>query len=314
MDNRVFLSILTPAASSGSIGLSLTTIGASSDITITALVTGITSGASEIGIAKTIASQLNTTISHAGANYSGSVVSLPGVPQATFQITITDHVICIWSQAVFDASLTSNTTGAILTTRAKPVLVTVANARSYGSVMGQPWTGLSDAQVAVAVGILCDEITTGLRNNVVMTTYLLDTWVDTLDGLRLPAYPVVTTDSPYVIDPWTIFSISSVIFPLPFNMFIIQKDGWIMYYQAQNLVFDKWDPLARGNEFRITWVAGYDHIPESVIIALIRLSPFFLSSSASIYDSLKGGTSSVKFKDVDKEKISIINSLGGLKL
>ena len=314
MDNKVYLSVLTPAASSGSIGLSLTTIGASSDVTVVVSVTGIASGNSEVAIAQSIASQLNTAIVNTGALYSKAPVSLPGIPQASFQLTITDHVICVWSQAVFDTTVTSNTTGAIIAVRAKPALVTVANARTYGAVMGQLWTGLADSQIAILIGILSDEITSSIRNNIVMSTYLIDTWVEGLEGYRLPVYPVASTDTAYVLDPWTIYSITSIIYPLPVNLFTIQNDGWIMYLQSQDLVFDKWDPFAFGNQFRITWVAGWDHIPESVILALIRLSPYYLSNASSVFDSLKGGTSSVKYKDQDKQKISIINSLGSLKL
>lgn len=314
MDNKVYLSCLTPAASSGSIAISLSTIGASADITILVSVTGIAAGASELTIAKAVANQLHSAIVTAGAQYSQVPVSLPGVPQAVFQLTITDHIICIWSQAVFDATITSNTTGAALAIRAKPVLTTVAKARSYGSVMGQSWSGMSDTQVGVILGILSDEITTAIRNNIAMSTYLLDTWVDDLAGFRLPVYPVMSTDSAYVLDPWTLYSVTSLLNPIPANIFMIQNDGWIMYYQTQDLMFDQWDPFAFGNQFRITWVAGYDHVPESVIIAMIRLSPYLLSSTSSIYDSLKGGTSAVKFRDVDKEKISIMNSLGSLKL
>lgn len=314
MDNRQYLSILTVPSSAGNLGFTLTTIGASADLTITASVTGITTSHTESDVAKLFYDQVKIIIAQYGANYSPPASAIPNVPLAKFQITRTDHCVCLWSQAVFNLKITSNTTGAITSIRSNPTLITVTDALLYGAVMNQTFTGLTNAQIALLMELISDEVISVTRNKIVASTYLLDTWVNILDGYRLPAYPVITTDDPFVADPWQIFSISEYSTLDESDRYLIQRDGWIMYRNSQYLVFDDSDPFALGNEFRITWIAGYDHIPNTVKMALVKVSPYYTTSGALLYEELKGGTSSVKYRDTKTEKNLIFSTLSELFL
>lgn len=309
MDNRLYLSILQAPASGGSVDIVLATYGASSDIVLTLSATGLLSTDSEINIAKKIFDQFLIQLSQNSARYSPPAEGLVSLPPASFQLTRTDHVICFWSQTAFSLEVSDNTPGVVMSIKTTPTLTTVPEARNLAVIIGQDFSSLSNTQLAILLDNLSDEIVSVTNNNFVSSTYLLDVWVNQIHGYQLPQYPVQKIDNPLTADPWTIWSINSYRAVDITSRYLIQEDGWVMYRYAQDLVHDDINPFAMNNEFRITWVAGFSKIPMAVKMASVKISTFYINYS--IYEELKGGTSSVKFKDEEREKKAIFLTLSG---
>ncbi len=307
MDNRIYLSVLSAPASAGSINLTVSTYGASPDIVLTLSATGLATSDNEIKLAKNIYNQVLIQLLQNDALYSPPAESLTAIPPATIQITRTDHIICFWSQSNFDVEISSNTTGAIINIGTSGSLSTVSETRLNGPIVGQDYSGLSDAQLSNLINAISSEIISITDNNFVASTYMISARVDDIIGYRLPHYPVQRIDAPLIADPWTVWNVNSYrVVDLTSNYHLDSK-GYINYRYAQNIVHDDFNPFGLGNEFRITWVAGEAKIPTTVKMAIAKLGSFYINYS--FYEELKGGTSSVKFKDEEKEKKIIFLTL-----
>lgn len=306
MDNRLYVSVLTTASSSGDLDFTLETFDSTADSTITGSVTGITTSDSERDIAIKVYDQLGTIIIQNSASYIGTPESLPNPPPPTFQLTRTDHVVCLWSQAAFEFELT-NATGAILSLRTSPVLSTVSEAQSFGAVMKQNFSGYTTAQIATLLEILSDEVTSITRNNFVASTYSVSFNTDKIDGVRLPRYPVLDMDTPKTSRPFLILNIADTTVTDETSRYFIQEDGWVMYKFSQDLVHVWNEPFDMNNQWMVTWIAGYRKIPDRVKMAMVKISPFY--TNYTIYEELAGGTSKVKFRDEAKEKKRIFQEL-----
>lgn len=298
---------MTAPASSGSIDLTVSTSGASADIVLTLSATGLSTSDNEIKVAKNIYNQVMVQLIQNNALYSPPAESLTSLPPATIQITRTDHVICFWSQSILDIEVSSNSTGAIFNVGTGGSLSTVSEARSYGPIVGQDYSGLSDTQLANLINAISSEIISISDNNFIASTYMISARVDDIVGFKLPHYPVQKIDSPLIADPWTVWNVNSYrVVDLTSNYHLDSK-GYINYRYAQNVVHDDFNPFGLGNEFRITWIAGESKIPTTVKMAIAKLGAFYINYS--FYEELKGGTSSVKFKDEEKEKKTIFLTL-----
>lgn len=306
MDNRLYLSVLTTAASSGDIDFTLQTFGSTSDSTITGSVTGVATSDSEKDIAVKLYDQLGTIIIQNSASYIGTPEAIPNPPPPTFQLTRTDHCVCVWSQAQFDLELTDNT-GTIISLRSTPTLLTVSEAQTLGAVMRQTFPGFTTAQIATLLDVLSDEIISTTRNNFVASTYSISMNTDKIDGVRLPKYPVLDMDTPKTSRPFLILNIADTTVIDESSRYYIQRDGWVMYKYSQDLVHVWNEPFDMNNQWMVTWIAGYQRIPDKVKMAMVKLSPLY--TNYSIYEELAGGTSRVKYRNEASEKKRIYGEL-----
>ena len=313
MDNRIYISVLTPAASSGSLGFSLQTFDASVNTVLSLSVTGITTSDTEKEIATKIYDQTRIQIEQHGANWQGIPLGVVDTPAAQFYLTRTDHCVCMFSQSQFELTLETDTTGGVYSIRGNPVLGTISNFRKYGLAMGQDYSSKTNAQLQAQMEILSDEIIAETRNPFVRGMYVLDIYTDLIDGVRLPKYPVVDMEDPQVRKAFMLVYFSPDFVSDLTDYYTITPDGWVMYNNSQDLVHTNSDPFDYGNQWRVSWVAGYARIPDAVMLAMVKLVPSLISSS-SPFEQLSGGTSSVKYKDWNKEKSVIFNSLKGFNI
>lgn len=169
---------------------------------------------------------------------------------------------------------------------------------------------MSNASLTALLELLSDEVISETRNPFVASMYVFDIWTDLIDGVRLPKYPVIDMDNPRVDPPFVSFilSISQLSVTDVTFSYHISPDGWVMYKNSQDLVIDWNDPFSMGNQWRVTWVAGYGRIPDAVIMAMVKLSPAFTSFSG--YKSLAGGTFDTTFLDWGAERKKIFSTLG----
>lgn len=303
---------MTPAASSGSISYTLQTFDAISNLVITDVVSGITTSDSEKGIAKKVLDQINTTICMIGASYNGTPVLVGESASAQFQLTRSDHVVCIFSQSQFQLDITDDTTGAIYSVRSSPALTTVADVQKYSTILNQSFSNLTNAQIANLIELVSDEIVEDCRTPIVLSTFVTHVVTNLYDGYQLPIYPVYDMDNPSINRPWTILNFVDVSVSDVTTRYHIQRDGWIVYKYPQNLVYVTNDPYEKGNMWMVSWVAGHSQIPEIVKRAVAKITPFY--TSFSMYEELSGGTSRVKFKDEYDEKLKILKTLTNYKV
>ncbi len=298
---------------SGTIGFSLKTFDTSLDVTITGSVSGILTSDSESDIARKILDQTKIIIDQNGATYDSSPESINVGPSAQFQLTRTDHCICFWSQAQFSLEITSNTAGTFILISSCPGLITVNDFVRYGVSINQDYSDHTTEELATHIELLSDDIVSTLRNNIVLSTYVIDNWCNMTDAIKLPVHPVVKMDSPVVKMPFVVYSlISSDAFLDVTDRYIVQSDGWVNYRNTQTLLMDGNNPFNIHNQWKVTWVAGYFQIPNAIKLAMARLAPLYTSYSA--YEELAGGTSRAKFKDEEKERKTIFRSLTGYML
>lgn len=306
MDNRLYISVLTTAGSAGDFDFTLESFDSTADSTISGSVTGIVTADSEKDIAIKVYDQLSTIIIQNSASYIGVPESLPNTPPPTFQITRTDHVVCLWSQSKFDLEF-DQSTGAILSLRSNPTLSTVSEAQTLGAVMRQNFTNYTTAQIATLLEVLSDEIIGTTRNNFVASTYSISLNTNKLDAVRLPKYPILDMDTPKTSRPFLILNIADTTVTDETSRYFISEDGWISYKYSQDLVHVWNEPFDMNNQWQVTWIAGYQRIPDRVKMAMVKISPFY--TNYSIYQELAGGTSRVKYRDEESEKKRIYQEL-----
>lgn len=178
MRQRKWVSVLTPAASSGEIDFIYTTVGSAQNITLLIPATGIIAGDSENVVAQKIYNcmynvLLNTVMygdvsQSAGQGLSGSsqfnvnnmqngVLAIPpgglvagnGIfnipvygsqsPSSQARPAVTDHVVSLFSQAQFSLLASSNTVGATIHISTTPIYCTLSEARQRGPLRRQYW-------------------------------------------------------------------------------------------------------------------------------------------------------------------------------
>lgn len=308
-----FVSFLSNAASSGSINLTLQTnnplfqetspVATYTPIntTIALSVTGVIQGMDPVSIANLANTQFNTQLLQASAVYAGSPVFSSQIPNATFRIGQTDHVLSFFSQSLFTITASSNTTGAIVNLGPKPSLVTTGYIRSNAGLAAVPLVDvngvtLTDTQLAFMSSVMSSQLITLLgMNYIVICTFLLEETgnyqleLDLTGGIPGIWFDGIRVKRPYSVSLYgTLVGDSTSIV---WNY--ITKRGKLRYIPAQNLT-NTYEPTFWGNELKVSYVAGNNHIPDAIGYGILRLLGAGLQNRYGIA-SLKTGSFDVKY-------------------
>jgi hypothetical protein len=315
MDNRLFLSVLLPAASAGSFNYSINAYAYDSsgpDNTITGTVTGILTSYSETQVAQTIFNQVSLTLISAGASYSGAPFPVPNNPLPTFRLTRTEHVICFWSQAQFEINITGDTTGGFYAIDATPTLDTVAGLQQRAFAVNQPLQSdsggpLTTLQLVQLLRTSSAELVNTMRNNIVLSTYYFETWTNFQNQVRLQCYPVAYLDTPYILRPTIITNLTlSAQADTYGRYFIDSQTGWVAFRFTQDLLFN-YEPYDINNQWRVTYIAGFKSIPSGVKDAIAKLS--YQLQIFSNLEEIRGGSFVARFdKDATQRAAKAIYS------
>ncbi len=300
-DHRYYLSVMTPAASSGDITLEVETYDAEENLTLSCEVTGITTDMTEIDIAKAIEEQLNTTIAAASAEYDGIPKLSSEDYEATFQVTRTEHVLCLWSQAQFSLIEDANTTGNILKLSTTPCLLTVAKARRVATVCGvtlvnaDTATAFTSSEIADYIEMACADLIGVLRNNVVISTYLGEFRTNQTKSVQLRPLPLVSIDNPKVRRKVMFERIWQPSFTDDaYNK--IKSKGEINFRDSQ-LFVERGEPFDMDNEVRISYTAGHFHIPTEIQRAVLMIAEAAGTADQRGLKALGGGSLRVEWQD-----------------
>lgn len=294
-DHRFYISVMTPPASSGQFSYELQTFDADYNITVMATITGITAGASEINTAILIQQQLQSSL----PKYCGAPRFSAEPYAATFRITRTEHVVCIWSQCQFMFQILSDTSGGTYNLSETPVLMTLAKANALnGGFSAQNFVTIGGVALTATQSIALIEAVSAeaigyLYNNVIISTYLGE-W-NTLDTKSVYTYPLpgLSIDQP-IIRRKNLYEMYSIPQYSQLAYDWIRHTGQLVFRFNQNYV-NAGEPFALDNEVRVTFVAGETYIPVAIQRCILQLMHFGLNQNQFL-DDLGGGSFKAKFK------------------
>lgn len=298
--NQQFLSFMTGSSSAGALTVRIETYDLLANVTLTLSVSGITSTETTSSLANKVYTQLSTYLVQQERNYpntppkaSNSTIEafLSYAEQAMvgmFNVTWTDHVVCIASQCDFAVSLTTNTTGSLIEIDSHPVLLDLAAAQTLNTVWeDDSGTALTNQQIINLLKYSSARLVAHLRNNIVLTTYLHNEICSGSDSIQFAKRPVRDFLPPHV-RCWSVWSYVSS----KYNFALDRRYGILKYGYSQPLV-KAYEPFDYGNEVLIAYVSGYTKIP--TILQQIVVDVSTSTSINSDYKSMAADGSKFEF-------------------
>ena len=297
MDWRNYLSVMTPAASAGNIVYNITTYDAETNISLNVTVSA-TTGESEIALARRINEQVTVQLVQASAQYSGLPAFSSQVPQATFYLGQTDHIVSVWSQATFLITEVSNATGAAIQISSSPTFVTLAQGQDLGPLLGLDYTdanevALTDAQIMTVLQLASDQIVRLTNNDLVIACYLHE-YIGSMQGtILLRQSPIVNYDRPAVLPPILVSTGLYYVYNY-YSSFQVDRKLRLLNYRFGSNLMNAGDPFDTNNEVKVTYRAGYMNIPRIVQEKTLLIVALMLNDPN--VSELRGGSFQVKFR------------------
>jgi hypothetical protein len=309
---------MTPGASSGG-GLAVTINDRTFSNALTYAVSGLTGLEDEKELANKTAVQLLTWLIQNNQaltmDYSNNsapyYVDLPSVQQ--YNVTSTDHCICVWGQSSFVLSA-SSTMGNIINNGNNPTLVTVPQCREIATITGldladNNGNDLTNAQVAKLLELASAKLIGFTNNKIVLSTYFQEGTFSWEYGIRLKKTPVVDFLSPQVRQPIAFNLFSAVTFSTVKQNYNMEPDtGWLVYKYAQNMV-DWPEPFSPFNDVIVVYVAGFGTIPQDIVNSIVQVIPIVQGQYLPGVKRQSGGSYTIEYFEGNIIWENIISSL-----
>jgi hypothetical protein len=218
-------------------------------------------------------------------------------PPDSFNITQTDHILCIWSQCQFRLTVLGNTCGNFIVINETPVFPTLADITNIAPVLGVDLTDnnetqLTPQQVVYLATVASAQLVRLINNNIVISTYMHEEIGRNTGTLRLKAVPVINYDMPQVRRPY-IIGITSILITKSPVAYQVDRQLGLLNYRFTNDLIEISEPFQQYNEIKCTYRAGYLNIPQLIKEKVIQLMG--LSLEDINVNILKGGSGSVTF-------------------
>jgi hypothetical protein len=319
----LFLSVMTPADVNGDFVLRLETkdfsttavytesINETELVTLNLAVCGITTDMSEIEIAETTYKQLSDQIIAANRAFNGSLAYSEEQYPSTFQLTYSEHVVCIWSQAQFTSKIVNDSTNAILELAGRPCLITVTEAKANAVISDFTFGNLTDTEISKSIKNASAFLTNRLRNNIVITTYAKEYRTKDTASVRLSPMPVLDFSNPRLrqrVSPQ-----QSVVTVWDKRYFTLLHDKGELIFRAGETLINVSEPYEIQNSIYITFISGYQDIPDEIKTAVIDLCKYKITSRDDI-KSMKGGSGAFEFFGTSKVLKSILIPIAPYKM
>lgn len=310
-DNRMYISVLTPPSQNTELALVLEDFDFHN--TFVFPISAIHTTDTEVQLSHKINTQLNTFFQQNDIYFNGipSYVDLPARQQ--YISSRTDHVSCVWAQSNFVITASGNTTGAILQINNQPTLLTVADIKDLAPMKGVDLSDndgdpLTDVQIATLSKLASSKLIAFTKNPIVLSHYLMSYTADYQWGIRLKKTPVVDFYSPQVRQPIAFNLFSAVQFNTQKQMFALERDGWLTYRYAQNIVAYP-EPFDRLNDVLLVYLSGWSTIPPDIENAILEILPLVQAQVIPGVESMSGGTFKISFGDYQKTFTDIMFTL-----
>lgn len=303
-NSQQYVSILTPGVSGGG-GLAISIKDRTFANTLTYAVSGLTGLEDEKELANKTANQLTTWLIQTGYAFTTDYsltgtpyyVDLPQVQQ--YNVTSTDHCVCVWAQSQFVLSA-SSTMGNIINLGNNPTLVTVTDCRNIATITGldlsdNSGNDLTDNQVATLLSLASAKLCGFTNNKIVLSSYFQEGTFSWEYGMQLRKTPVSDFVPPQVRQPIAFNLFSAVTFSTVKQNYNLESDtGWLVYKYAQNIV-DYIEPFNYFNDVIIVYVAGWPTIPEDIKNSIVQILPIVQGQIMMGVRSQAGGTYKIEY-------------------
>lgn len=303
-NNNQYVSFLTPGIQSGG-GLQLSIEDKTFNSTLTYALTGLSGLETEQQMAYKTYQQLTTFLVQQGKIFTTDY-SLTGVPYYSdlpavqqYNVTMTDHCVCVWAQSMFTISA-SGTMGQIIHCDNTPTLLTVPDCRNIATVTGIDLTDndgidLNDNEVATLLRLTSAKLCGFTNNKIVISTYIQEDTTDWTYGIYLRKTPVVDFVPPQVRQPIAFNLFSAVTYATVKQNYSIEPNtGYLGYRFAQNIV-DYVEPFQQFNDVLTTYISGFPHIPTDIENSIVQLIPIVQGQQLSGVESMAGGSFKISF-------------------
>lgn len=266
-----FVNFQTPA-SVGTMVFNLVTFDADTNVNLTFTVSA-TAAQTENQIAYLAQQSFNTGLTTAGLNFSQPVF-YDQQPTADARVTRTEHCLAVFSEAQFELTLVSNTTGSKVIIGSNPILATNADFAARASFLdvgtiNATGGALSNDEIALILNMSSAEITTILKNNIVSATYIYEEITNYTTSIFLPKLPLITVDRAMIRQPGFPLLVLGME-DLQSNYAVDRQSGEMTYRFSQNLLY-YYEPFDLNNDFKVSYTAGYKAIPNEIKDIAIQL-------------------------------------------
>lgn len=299
-----FISFMEPANNTDVVTVRLQSFGAQVDEVFTSTTT-VNTGDDPETIALKVYQKLVADLTTAGLLYSDGTTGTPQfsdqAPLATWMPTLSDHVVCIWSECQFRMTVTTNLCRFVQDT--SPVLMTIAYAKSVGFVFREFFkladgSVMDDDSLVYTLGIISAYACDFLNNYIVMTTYKHHEICKGGESIQVGKRPIYTWDDPQIRRPYAAQIITATVLQVVRNSFMmVNETGKLGYRFAQNLVWNI-EPFAKNNELIMTYVAGNFVIPKRVKDVCLKYN--FISSYDPVAKRLRHGLHDVELEPIER--------------
>lgn len=277
-----YFSVETPSSTAANqqITFTFTPTNASSNTPQTTTV-NITASQSEISIAQSIQSQLTAFFVSNGTLWQGQPPLSSSSPTNTFQVTITDHVVCVWSDCQFFVSITNNSS-IDLEQSAVPLLLTLQDLTNRAPIHRIVLQDMSGNTLPAATQVLLIRdasaaLVSFLNNNIVATSYL-----EAYSGrggkmLKGRYRPGLSWDVPTSRQMWQL--VANTLATNPRTLWNWKDRQNELWFRLENSLISIYDPNDIGSEIKWSYVAGYWFIPDEIKGAVAEIARKILTQT-----------------------------------
>lgn len=301
-----FCSVLSLPASSGTIEFEVETYNVPTNLVFTISATGINDDDSEIDVAKKIYNACVATFIN-DLEYIGPPIFHDQEIPATFRAHRTDHVVTIYSQCQFSIKIINNDTGCRALIGVTPTLAALDEARNLGTVSSidlkdSDGNSLTDDQLEILLQAASSKLIELLNNNIVICTYLKEFIGNGERAITLDeGLPGISIDAPNTRRPYQLYVTLADSSGRASSYGANRSTGKVRYRFAQGMIKTE-QPFQIGNEFNITYVAGYFNIPQAIKLGVLFLAAQILAGLSTMgpeagLKRLTGGNLTFEFFD-----------------
>lgn len=306
--NNYISVVQSPTADNSGMTITLKSVNRSPSVSVATTVTGLMKSDSPEDVIGKIKTALDAQLTASNAKYSGQPdfqVNVQG--SFTFKTYQTEHTLCIWSQAPYQLTVSSDTSGCSTLVDDIPLLMTIPQMEKIAPRLGVDLSNMTDPDKIQLLIIISQQVISWIGYVPTATVYLHEARTFYQNGTSLDRTPVIEHDPPAIRSSNPVESLIATSeqvksqFDLNYQTGVLTfSDYGILYSQSMRR-----RPLDYNNFLRMTYVAGHIHIPPIVKTEALKLANVI--STRPNVSRLKIGTFQVDYRE-NREYINEIRT------
>lgn len=309
-----YISILSPPLKTGTLTLTVKSFDLATPISFNVNISIPSIDITEKQLAQAIAAGLTAGFTTNNALYSGiPSFTQNGVPPFTLRCWLIDHIVDVFCQVPFWIEVpTTDVTGIAMVIDEIPVYPTIKEAVDLAQILGTELamadgTPYTDSQKITVLRAASQELIGYMCGSpMIATQFLHQERGFGNDGCSLENYPVIANDQPVIRGPGRIGVVGSNDALITSDYDIDFENGILSFSSSGFMPFlDR--PLDFDNLMAMTYVAGMTSIHPVLKQETVRVAGFI--GQPLHIESLKGGSSSIKFRNREDVQALIQSNL-----